>query len=98
MKAKSITVVAVASFVVVNMTLPAIAGGDADQCVRYGPRTDSGSSGVNVQNNCGYAVTFVVSGPNGMDYIALHSDSGENWTTLPFSGWKACKGWARTTC
>jgi hypothetical protein len=66
-------------------------------CIEYGNRTDAGSVGVHVLNNCDYPVTFVVFG-DGMDYLNLNPHQSFNWTTGRFSSWTACWGKSRTNC
>jgi hypothetical protein len=67
------------------------------QCIQIGPRTDAGTSGVNVTNNCGRPVTFVALG-DGMDYLNIRPNFSFNWTTGPFSRWRACWGFSNTDC
>jgi hypothetical protein len=66
-------------------------------CIKYGNRTDAGSSGVHVENTCGFPVTFVVYG-NGMDYLNLKPGQSFNWTTGSFNRWTACRGLSNTNC
>jgi hypothetical protein len=67
------------------------------QCIQIGPRTDAGSSGVNVTNNCGRPVTVVALG-DGMDYLNIRANSSFNWTTGTFDRWRACWGFSNTNC
>jgi hypothetical protein len=74
-----------------------------DECIELGARTDGpGTTGVHVLNKCQYRVTFVALSDGGLDYLILNpiGDSGSdlNWTTAPFSRWRACFGYAHTDC
>jgi hypothetical protein len=67
------------------------------QCIQIGQRTDAGTSGVNVTNNCSRPVTFVALG-DGMDYLNIRPNSSFNWTTGSFNRWRACWGFSNTDC
>jgi hypothetical protein len=67
------------------------------QCIQLSSRTDAGSAGVNVTNNCSRPVTFVAFG-DGMDYLNIRPNSSFNWTTESFNRWKACWGFSNTSC
>jgi hypothetical protein len=67
-------------------------------CIAMGPRTDSGSSGAHITNSCSRAVTVIVFGNGGMDYITMAPGNSINWTTGRFNRWKACWGAANTAC
>jgi hypothetical protein len=67
-------------------------------CVDVQDRTDGGSSGYYLVNNCGRAVTLVIEGDGGMDYRNLSPGQRTNWTTSVSGRYRVCNGFSNTSC